>query len=220
MEEDIKYYPKVLVGTPTFQGMDYCLKEFLESARAVDYPNYNHLIVDNSKEDDFFEKLKKEKSIIIIKDTNKDPLPVNKLISSRNKILQYALENDYDHVLMLDADVILPKNTLKELISLKKDIVSALYVNYFNVSGETKWLPCAWKKLSQEIFDKIKEKNPSLMEGYASPEGMTEHLTTPDVESERLLEVIVPSAGCMLLSKQVFKEISYEMPESKTKSNR
>jgi GT2 family glycosyltransferase len=116
---------------------------------------------------------------------------------------------------MLDADVVPPENIIKELLSCEKDIVSGLYFNYFNIAGKTKWMPCAWKKLSQEVFDKLKEKNPSIAIDFKSPEDMTEYLTKPDVESGKLLEVVVPSAGCMLLSKNVFKQINYEMPENK-----
>lgn len=206
--------PKILIGSPTFHGMKYCLKEFLESLRAIDYPNYDILLVDNSPEDNFFRELKKEKDIISIRDNTEEESNVLRLINSRNKILQYALENDYDRILMIDADVIPPKNVLKELISCKKDIVSGLYFNYFNASGKTKWLPCAWKKLNQELFDQIKEKYPSLMEGYDSPKAMTEHLTDQDVESRKLFEVVIPCAGCMLLSKAVFEKINYEMPEN------
>jgi len=213
--EEAESTPKVLIGTPTFKGMRYCLKEFLNGIRAIDYPDCNFLFVDNSKEDDFFNELKKEKNIELIRDDTQETSNIDRLISSRNKILQYASKKDYDYLLMLDADVIPPKNILKELISLNKDIVSGVYFNYFNVSGETKWLPCAWKELSQEIFNKIKEKNPSLIAGFDSPEGMTEHLTDLDVKSGKLSEVVVPSAGCMLLSKNVFKNISYEMPEHK-----
>jgi GT2 family glycosyltransferase len=207
--------PKVLIGTPTFEGMEYCLKEFLDGVRGIDYSNYDVLFVDNSEEDTFFTELKKEEGIISVRDTTNDTSNVMRLISSRNIILQYALENNYDYVLMIDADVVPPKNVLKELLGCKKDIVSGWYFNYFNISGKTKWLPCVWKKLSHELFDEIKEKYPSLMDGYGSPESMTEHLTKPDVESGKLFEVVIPSAGCMLLSKAVFEKISYGMPEDK-----
>lgn len=215
MGKDKTKEPKILIGSPTFEGMRYCLKRFLERVREIDYPNYDILFVDNSKGDEFFAELKEEKDLIIRKDNTKETSNMQKLINSRNKILQYAVENNYDYILMMDADVIPPKNIIKELLSCKKDIISGLYFNYFNISGKTKWMPCAWKKLSQELFDEIKEKHPSMMEVFESPEGMTEYLTKPDVESEELLEVVIPSAGCMLLSRAVFEKINYEMPENK-----
>lgn len=214
-EENKMETPRVLIGTPTFEGMRYCLKEFLKSVMSIDYPNYDALLIDNSNGDEFFLELQKEKGIITMKDHTKENENIMRLISSRNKVLQYALKNNYDYILMLDADIIPPKEVIKELLSCKKEIVSGIYFNYFNISGETKWLACAWKKLSQELFDQIKEKQPLLMAGYDSPKDMTEHLTKPDIESGNLFEVVIPSAGCMLLSKTIFKKFTYGMPKNK-----
>ena len=51
-----KKSPKILIGSPTFYGMQYCLKEFLNGVRSIVYDNYDVLIVDNSRDDNFFHK--------------------------------------------------------------------------------------------------------------------------------------------------------------------
>ena len=40
--------PKVLVGCPTYDGKGYCLKEYVEAVRAIDYDNFDFIMVDNS----------------------------------------------------------------------------------------------------------------------------------------------------------------------------
>lgn len=49
---------KILVGTPIYEGMAYCFKEFIEEISKIDYPNYDVLLVDNSRTQTFFNELK------------------------------------------------------------------------------------------------------------------------------------------------------------------
>jgi cellulose synthase/poly-beta-1,6-N-acetylglucosamine synthase-like glycosyltransferase len=46
----------------------------------------------------------------------------------RNLIANYAILNKYDYVLFLDADMILPKDTLTRLLDYNGDIVSGIYI--------------------------------------------------------------------------------------------
>ena len=105
--------PKILVGIPVYYCIEYCINDLLDRLRNLEYDNYDLLVIDNSKTNDFFEKLKKEKEIILIKDNINEEKNKLRLISSRNKILDYALEKDYEYVLMIDADVMPPKNIIR-----------------------------------------------------------------------------------------------------------
>ena len=205
--------PKVLVGSPLFDGMRYCIKEFLSTMKSLTYNNYDILLVDNSKTDDFFNELKKEKGIKVIKDNTQETKNIRRLVSSRNKILQYALENNYDFVLMMDTDVISPKNIIEELISCKKEIVSGLYFNYFTSSGKIKLLPVVWNLITAEEFKEIKKKI-NFGSLVKSNRDLRRHLIPEEYESNRLLGVKYPSAGCMLLTKNVFEKIRYGLLET------
>lgn len=202
--------PKVLVAAPTFYVMKYCLKEFLEGIKNLSYENKEILLVDNSKTNEFFEELKKENWITVLKDETKEELPAKRLISSRNKILEYALENNYDYIFMLDADVIPPRNTIEELLKPDKDINSGLYYNYFTTSGELKLLPVVWMPITESEFEEIKKKL-RFPESVKSHKDLQRHMTKEEAESGELLEVMHPSAGCMLLSKKVFEKIRYDL---------
>lgn len=199
---------KILVGVPTFDKMKYCEKEFLERVKALDFPKYDILIVDNSKSEDYFNELKKILGISVIRDQTKEEKSIYRLISSRNIILDFGVKNNFTHVLLLDSDVIPPKNVITELINSNKDIVSGVYNNYFNVANQTKFLPVAWKSITQEEFDEIKKIYP-LPENIKTKADIRRHLTQEELDSNEVQEVVLPSCGCLLLSRRVFEIIRF-----------
>lgn len=202
---------KVLVGAPVYDGMEYCLNQFIESIKNFSYKNYEILLVDNSDGDELFNKLKSQ-GINIIKDKNPEEIKVRRVVSSRNIILSYALENNFDYVLMMDSDVIAPNNIIEELLSCNKDIVSGLYSAYFTVNGKTKLLPGAWALLTEDEFKEVKE-NYNLPEHIKSRFDMPRHITKEEADSNSLMEVFMPSAGCMLISRKVFEKVKYDSIE-------
>jgi hypothetical protein len=204
--------PKVLVAAPIFDGMKYCLKEFLDGVRNLTYENCAVLLVDNSKRNEFYEELNKEEEVVVLKDDTKEELPVKRLVSSRNKILYYAIENGFDYVFMLDSDVVPPREAIEELLKCDKDIVSGLYWNNFMSSGLMKWLPVAWMPITEEEFEIIRQKMNFV--GASSFKDLQRHMTSGEAESGELFEVLCPSAGCMLVSKVVFENIRYGVPEA------
>lgn len=200
---------KVLVASPTYNGMDYCFEEFIESIRAIDYESFDILIMDNSRTKEFFRKISKVQGIKAVYDETREEKNILRLISSRNKIIEYAIEKGYDYILMMDSDVIPPSNILKKLLSNKKDICSGLCFSPFNIEGETKILPVAWKTLEEDTFEDLKKQG-KIPEKYKSHLNLRRYLTKEEAESGKLLEVLIPSAGCMLLSRNVFKDIRYK----------
>lgn len=209
---------KVLVGAPVYNGMKYCLNQFIESIKNFSYKNYEILLVDNSDGDELFEELKK-RGINVIKDRNPEKIKVRRVVSSRNIILSYALENGFDYILMMDSDVVAPSNILEELLSCNKDIVSGLYSAYFALDGKTKLLPVAWALLTEDEFNEVKE-NYNLPEHIKSRFDMPRHITKEEADSNSLIEVFMPSAGCMLMSRNVFEKVKYNSIEEKDGSTK
>jgi GT2 family glycosyltransferase len=206
-------FPKVLVASPTYEGMKYCHEKFFKRIKSLDYPKYDILIVDNSESEEYFNQLMKE-GVLLIRDNTKEKDKMIRLINSRNKIIDFAVNNNYDYILMLDSDVMPPKNIIQELLNCKKDIVSGIYYNYFIVSGKTQWLPVAWKEITEKEFEVMtKQVNfPSFIKSHLD---IKRHLTEEEVNTNNLLEVLVPSAGCMLISKKVFSKIKYGLIDTK-----
>ena len=56
MENTMK--PRVLCCCPTYFGKDYIFDRYIDRVKSFTYPNYDILIVDTSKDDSYFEKLK------------------------------------------------------------------------------------------------------------------------------------------------------------------
>lgn len=210
--------PKVIVASPTFDKMKYCQDEFFNSIKNLSYSNYDILIVDNSDEDFYFEGLKKISGINVVRDKNIGKSGFQKVVSSRNKIIEYAIENNYDYIFMIDSDVIPPSNIIEELISCGKDLVSGLYFNFFNVNEQVKILPVAWREINEKEFEQLK-KILNFDEKIKSHKDLRRHLTEEEIESNELLEVKYPSAGCMLISKEVFIKARYGLLDKENTSD-
>jgi GT2 family glycosyltransferase len=208
--------PKILVAAPTYNIMEYCEKEFIDSIKRLDYSNYDILIVDNSKKDNYFNHLNERfPEIKIIKDNTNEEKNLLRLISSRNLILNYAIDNNYDYLLMIDSDVIPPKEAITNLLSCEKDLVCGLVYNYFKVDGQLKWLPVAWTSLTDEEFKK-KVQLPSFIK---SSEDLRAHMTLEEAKSNKLIKVLIPASGFMLISRNVFKKVKYGLLNTSEQEN-
>jgi GT2 family glycosyltransferase len=206
----MKSSPKILVACPTYEGMKYCLDRFVKAIKEIDYDNYDILIVDNSEEENYFSILSSIKEIKCLRDNTLEKSSRKKIADSRNKILEYALQEKYDYVLMMDQDVIPPKEIITELLNDNKNLVSGLYFNYFMSSGKMKFLSVAWACLTPEEFEEIKTKFklPPLVKSNTD---LRRHLTQEEIDSNKTIEVLIPSAGCLLIKKDVFEKVKYSL---------
>lgn len=199
--------PKVLVAAPVFDGMKYCIKKFITSVRNFSYDNFDFLLVDNSSNRDFSKNLEKNFGVDIIYLKLGDISGMKKVVRSRNRIFSYAVENNYDYVLMMDSDVIAPADIIERLLTHGKDVVSGLYFGLFNVNGKQSIRPVAWKCLTEDEWEEVKDR---LMSGIVKKrEDIRRNLTDEEINSEELQEVIIPSAGCMLVSRDIFSKFKY-----------
>ncbi|NPE27050.1 glycosyltransferase [Methanococcoides sp. SA1] len=210
----MKNNPRVLVAGPTYEGMSYCNDKFIERLKSLSYGNYDIFLVDNSETREFSKRLIKDYDIDVLHLDLKNMSNMKKLIRSRNRILSYAVENDYDYVFMMDVDVIPPVDVIERLLAHEKDIVSGIYFNVFMVDGKKSICPIAWKGFSDEEFEEIRDKVSS--EHVVSKEDLRRHLTPEETNGGELHEVIIPSCGCMLLSREAFGKLKYgllDVPE-------
>ena len=49
---------KILIGCPTSEHKAYCLKEYLEGLKNLTYKDVNFIIIDNSKTDEYYNRIK------------------------------------------------------------------------------------------------------------------------------------------------------------------
>jgi len=76
---------------------------------------------------------------------------INKISQIKNKAINYALQNNYDYLFLVDADLVLNSNTLAHLISLKKDFVFEVFWTLFY--GENYHKPNAWDFHSWDYYN-------------------------------------------------------------------
>ncbi|WP_064505506.1 hypothetical protein [Defluviitalea phaphyphila] len=157
--EDINF--KVLIGSPIHQKPKI-LKEFLQSLKDLNKKNINvsfFFIDDNNimeSSDLLYEFSNKENNVIIYKSFNRDRYVCDdfthhwkenlvwKVAEFKNKIINYAKDNYYDYIFLIDSDLVLHPNTLVHLISTGKDIISEIF--WTKWQSNTEELPQVWLK--------------------------------------------------------------------------
>ena len=105
----------------------------------------------------------------------------------RNIIAKYAQENEFDYIMWVDSDMILPKNTLVRLLSHDKDIVAGVYS--YKVLGNKEVVAKRFQDETREEYD---------------------NLTIKEIkESSGLIEVDGFGFGCVLTKVSMFDKIPF-----------
>lgn len=198
---------KVLVAAPVFDGSRYCIDEFINRINSLSYNNYDFFMVDNSDTKAFSKKLSKKYGVDVIHLSLGGMVGMKKIVRCRNRIFSYAVDNSYDYVLMMDTDVIPPVDIIEKLLLHKKDVVSGLYYGVFNVDGRQQILPVAWKFLTEDEWGEVGER--LVSDVVKKRENVRRNLTEEEILSGELQEVAIPSAGCMLVSRNIFSRFKY-----------
>jgi len=126
--------PKVLVVTPTHSADDYCIFDCIKSVNNFDYSNYRHILIDNSKKDKYYKKLKKHTKYIFKIPRGKDTREA--INNSMNFGRLYALEYNYDYMLVVESDLTPRPDTIRRLINHNKAIVGSYYLLGFKKDTE------------------------------------------------------------------------------------
>ncbi|MEK6834809.1 MAG: glycosyltransferase family A protein, partial [Nanoarchaeota archaeon] len=141
--------PRVLVGCPTSFHKEYALKQYSNSVKFLDYDNYDILLVDNSQDDTYLNKIK-ESGLNAIKGPYFESA-IQRIITSRNILKKYALDNNYDYLLSLEQDVIPEKDILTRLVSHNKEIVSGVYFVHNIINNKRLLITQAFVELPNKI---------------------------------------------------------------------
>ena len=100
--------PRILVGCPTSFHKEYALEQYAESIKSLTYPNYDILLVDNSKDDVYFKRIKKL-SLPVIKgpwfESARD-----RIIASRNILREKIRET----IRVINRDIVDAEKQLRE----------------------------------------------------------------------------------------------------------
>ncbi len=176
--------PKVLIGVVTYGKQRYCLDDFLMclSKQTV---KADVLFVVNHGES-AYATLIRSKGWNAVEDPKPASTRIEKILNGRKHIRDHALKNDYDFLLFLDSDVMLPARALEYLLRTNGDVISGAYLNAFEVDGKTVIAPVLFKDLGSgecQLF---------TYEGAAVP---------------RVFEIGAAGFGCTLISKKVLQAV-------------
>lgn len=122
--------PKILVFTPIYDAKDYCLDAFVENCSKFNYPNYEHIIIDNSKTKKYYYDLqgKLHDTGIKVYHVTRGNNSRESLARAQNFARRYFLEGDYDYLMSLESDIFAPSDTLQRLLLHNKKVVTGWYL--------------------------------------------------------------------------------------------
>lgn len=183
-------WPSVLIFTPIYDGKEYSLEKFLKTVDNFTYPNFRHILIDNSKELDFYNRLK---------ESGREVYHVERGANTREAIARaenfgrrYAIDNGYDYILSLESDIYAPPDVIQRLMVHGQDVVTALYM----IGNDEVSIPCI------TIPKWVEELNSYGTRLLTQEEGAK-------VPNSGLIEVHAGGFGCCLIHKRVFKEVVF-----------
>lgn len=186
-------YPKVLIGIPTNDGKDYCLDEFIESIKNIDYPNKEIIVMDSS-DDPMHAEIIRKKGFNVVHVTATDY--VDKILKSRNAIRTYFLSKDFDYLLFISSDTFVPEDALKNLVKHAQDIISGVVFTIWAFEGQAKIRP--------SLFEYVDEGTMKVMATKSKIPG--------------LYELAACGAECMLIKRPVLVKLNFIIPNSRQTS--
>ena len=196
---------KILIGCPTCSKYKYCINEWLSRVKEIIKNSKNHkidyLLVDNSKENDFFNQLKKQ-GVNIIKAPHFENIKKT-LSESRNILREKTIKENYDYFFSLEQDVIPPLDILEKLLSHKKEIISPYFSKPILVGLKDKETGEIKNAVLEFAIIWLQEKN-----------GIKRALPQ-QVQNKGLIKVGGVGLGCILIKKQVLEKIKFRYIENK-----
>lgn len=122
-----KDYPRVLVGSPIYEEKEYCRRKFVQNVKSFTYPNFDFILVDNSKDLKYYTKLKRE-GLCKVFHTDRGENSRQALATSQNFIREYALKHGFDYWMSVESDLFPPKDTIQKLMVHQKPVVGYPYM--------------------------------------------------------------------------------------------
>jgi len=181
--------PKILVGCPTSFHKEYCLDKYVKGVKALTYNNFDVLLVDNSKDDAYLNKIKKAGLPV-----SKGPWfegALDRIITSRNILRQKALDEGYDYFFSLEQDVVPPPDVLERMINHNKKLVTGVYFAHNKMpDGSTVLIPLVYKLIDKQTLS-------------------MRPIDEQEFESNKLIEVVSAGLGCVLIHRDVLKEVKF-----------
>jgi len=188
--------PKVLVGAPVYSKKSYITAEWISCIKNLSYPNYDVVVVDNSEEDLTFSSIFQRDGIQTIRSPSYSN-PIQRITEARQRLYDYVVKGDYEYLMSIEQDILVPSGIIEALLSHKKPIVGAPYAVATHTNEQRRRVDYVMSASKLEkILTEIDEVE--INEWYLSKE----------LANRGLLQVKSCSLGCTLISTEVLKKIS------------
>ena len=198
---------KILVGSPVNEMYDYCINEYTEAIKNLKYKNYDILLVDNSKKEEFYKKLKSMKVNVIRGKYFEEPR--ERMVHSRNLLRQKVIDENYDYFLNIDQDVIPPKDIVERFLQNKKRVITGVYFNY------KKFTPL---KLGDKDGNRHGDLFPTLW-AFTKNKDVIRQLREDELTGE-LIQIASCGSGCLFIHNSVLKKIIFHYSKEHDKQDR
>ncbi|MEM3126525.1 MAG: glycosyltransferase [Candidatus Woesearchaeota archaeon] len=199
--------PKILIGAPTYVGKKYCLKQYLEGVKNLNYSNYELVLVDNSETDDYAKYIKATINEMGIKGKVIKDVWINKtkerLVHSRNILRDIFLKEGFDYFFSLEQDTVMEPDDLKKMIAhgeSGKKVVSGIVLNYYDVGKE--------KRIAGKLL-KGGKRIIVPMAWVPMEAGKVRYMKKEELESGKVFEVWACSLSATLIHKEVLEKIKF-----------
>ena len=138
-------FPKVLVGVVTYDKKGYMDDLFYGNIEGMSYPNFDVIIVDNSSDKKYYSKLKrrfKNKKNYVVKHVSRGDTSREAQAKSLNKLREHFLAGDYDYLMLIESDLVPPKDIIERLMNHKVSVVGSVYLIGYADSKTQPPRPC------------------------------------------------------------------------------
>lgn len=180
---------KILVGVVTHGKKHYALDPLMNCLVKQTFPVDVLFVVANGQ--DAFATLIRSKNkdyVKVIENPESADSSANAVVSGRNYIRNYALKNDYDGVLFVDSDVMIPGLATELLMQVDADVVSGAYLNVFNIGGKDVVSPVLFKDMGNGECQLFK------YDAVALPQ---------------IIDIGAAGLGCVLVKRKVLEQVEF-----------
>lgn len=191
--------------------MPRILKEFLNSLQQLDQSGIiiDYMFIDDNESEEssrLLEQFSDGHRVIIEKSNRVDSYICNeethlwkehliwKVAEFKNKIIQRAIENDYDYLFFIDSDLLIHPKTIGHLIDTKKDIISTIFWTKWDPSLPE--LPQVWMTDQYTIFEKERGEDLTKEESLIRQQHFLDKLKIPGIYE------IGGLGACTLISRE------------------
>jgi len=189
--------PKILVLSVTYSGKDYCLDEWIDNCNLFTYPNYDHIMIDNTDDGGkYLESIrpKLENAGIMCYHTERGDTSREALARSQNLGRRIMLEGDYDYMFSLESDIFPKKNIMEALIRHNQMFISGIYcIGELNNRSRTLCL----------TVDTENKDTGTIGTVLLSPSQSLDYI------NKGLKEVSASGMGCTLIHREILEKVAF-----------